>query len=130
MADDLRTLAAYSAALEKIAFALPDWSAVGTTTAATCTATATAPGEAFQRVADKAVVSFSAAPAGVLAFTLSDDTTVIFRCEIPAAATAPIVIPLRGLRAARNKALTASVGSAGGSTVQSITLTGWTIKAP
>lgn len=129
MADTLTTLGAYSAAGEKLLYAYPDWTAVGSETAGTTTATATALA-GRQRAALWAVVSFSAAPAGAIVFQLKDGSTVIFQAEIPASATAPILIPLRGLRATQGVALSATMGSAGGSTVGTIALAGVTLRQP
>ena len=129
MATDL-TLAAVSQTAEMALFGPCTWSAFDTQTAATTTATHTGIANK-QHLLYKAVVSFSAAPAGALIFLIKDGSTTMFRAEIPASATAPVAFDfgLRPLTAAIGADLVGTVASAGGSTVQTVWLCGVTIRA-
>lgn len=131
MTDTLTTLPAHSPTAERALFALYDWVCIGTGTGAQ-TATVTAVANK-QHVLQKAVVSFSAAPASPVTFTVKDGAsgTVIFQAEIPANATAPAVYTFeKGLNNTTNVALVGGVGDPGGTTVCTIWLAGIDIRQP
>ena len=129
MATDL-TLAAVSQTAEMALFGPCTWSAFDTQTAATTTAVHTGVANK-QHELYKVVVSFSAAPAGPLILLIKDGTTTIGRAEIPASATSPVALDfgLRPLTAAIGADLSATVASAGGSTVQTVWMMGTSIRA-
>lgn len=130
MTDTLTTLAKKSVQAERLLYAPPDWVVIGTETAATTTATVAAVTNK-QHFVQKAVVSFSAAPAGALTFTIKDGSTTIFQAEIPAATTAPAVYTFeKPLNGTVNTAMTGNLASAGGSTVGTIWMCGISCMQP
>lgn len=131
MSDTKTVLAAISVAAERLMYSPLDWVVIGTEQAATTTATVPAVATK-QHIVVKAVVSFSAAPAGVLTFTIKDGSTTIFQAEIPAATTAPAVYDFstRPLHGSTNTALTGNLATAGGTTVQTIWMGGLTVAQP
>lgn len=110
---------------DKLAYGMPDWSAIHSDTAAalSCGPAAVANEQHF---ATRLTLSYSAAPA-VSVLTIKSGSTVLFQVEI--SATGPFVYDFefkRPLRAAVGSALTANVGSAGGAVVQTLILQGFT----
>lgn len=131
MASTTNTLAGTSPSAERAAFGVPDWTAIDTGTNAALAATRAAVANK-QHYATKATLSFSAAVAAAITFTIKDGTTVIFQAQIPATTLAPITFDWqrRPLHASTNTDLVAGVGAAGASVVQTITLEGFSVEAP
>lgn len=132
MSDTLTTLAAKSPQAERVLYSPPDWVVIGTETGASTTATVTAVTNK-QHFVQKAVVSFSAAPAGALTFTIKDGVggTTIFQAEIPAATTAPAVYTFeKPFNGSTGNAIVGNVGSPAGSVVATIWMCGITCMKP
>ena len=123
------TLAAISAPAERALFGQPNFTAIDTGTATALDATVTAPANKQARM-KYLTLSYSAAPA-VSVLQVLAGASVIWQAEI--SATGPFVynfdfsqFPLRGDIAG---ILTAKVGSAGGSVVQTLSWIGDYVKA-
>lgn len=131
MPSTTNTLAAASVAAETALFGQPDYTVTQTETAGAIDAVATPPAGSNKQARMKHLtLSYSAAPA-VSILTVEDGSTVIWRCEIPAAA-GPYVFDFSGapLRSTNGVALHAKVGSAGGSVVQTISWVGDFVPGP
>jgi hypothetical protein len=129
MATTTNTLQPVSVVAERALYGQPDFTVLHPATATALSAVAAGVSQKCLRMF-KLVLSYSAAPA-VSVLTVQDGTTVIFQAEI--SASAPFVYQFdfsaKPLRGSAGAALSAQVGSAGGSVVQTICWTGDTIPA-
>lgn len=130
MSTTTNTLAPLSGAAEVLLFGQPLVTVIDTGTAGALAATLTPAGDQIARFF-RVTLSYSAAPAAST-LTIKDGNTVIWQAEI--SATGPFVYDFdfsaKPLRSSRGTALSANVGSAGGSVVQTISCVGDKIKAP
>jgi hypothetical protein len=131
MATTTNTLAAISPAAEIALFGQPSFTCIHTETATALAATVTAPNADQQVRMFHLTLSYSAAPA-VSVLTVKDGATVIWQCDISATGRFVYTFDFsaKPLRGSKGAALSANVGSAGGSVVQTISWTGDYIKAP
>ena len=129
MATSATNLSACSPAAEKALFSFPTWAVVDTGTAAN---TATVTGiTGQQHCLTHLTVSLSAAPSAATVIQVKDGSTVIWQVQV---ATESRVITenfeTRPLHASTGADLVITCGSAGGTTTQTVSACGFTIKAP
>lgn len=110
------------------AFSITEQTVVATQVAGTTTATITAPGNANSAIVITWIcASGSAAPAGAVALTIKEDTgganTTRFQAELPASATAPVMLNfVRPVRIANGKNAAVSMPTLGGGVTGTITV--------
>lgn len=121
-----------SPAAERAAFGWAGWWAYETATAGTVAPTKAAPGAGKQYVIYKIIISASGTIAAAVEATLAFGATTVLPIEIPASATAPIVVDfgLRGLPVPANTAFTLTVTTLGTGIVCTAWVCGDTISAP
>lgn len=127
MATTTNTLQPVSVVAERALYGQPGFTVIHTATATALSATFTPKGQDVARMFHL-TLSYSVAPA-VSTLTVKDGTTVIWQAEIPAAA-GPYVFDFsdKPLRGSAGAVLSANVGSAGGTVVQTISWTGDTLR--
>lgn len=128
MSATLQNLATESKApSDKLSYGTADWTVIHSATASALSAGAVAVAGS-QHYLTHATISFSAAPAAGTA-TVKDGTTVIYQVEFGAHLTGPIDLNFetRPLRASVGAALTVTATSAGGSVVQTVSASGFTM---